>query len=72
MQHFNEFDADNDPYNEHDFGAFDVGGVDEKLFWKIDYYALINGMPNFNFGSEDPSKADQTARVLTIMLASEY
>jgi len=62
---FNDFSADNDPYGEHDFGAFDHAG--EKIFWKIDYYD-----PNLEFGSEDPSDPDLTTRVLTIMLASEY
>ena len=62
---FNDFSADNDPYGEHDFGAFDHAG--EKIFWKIDYYDL-----DLQNGSEDPSDPDLTTRVLTIMLASEY
>jgi hypothetical protein len=33
---FDDFSEGNDPYGEHDFGAFDYGG--ERLFWKIDYY----------------------------------
>jgi hypothetical protein len=33
---FNEFNADNDPHCEHDFGSFELAG--EKLFWKIDLY----------------------------------
>ena len=32
---FDGFDADNDPYGEHDFGALQVDG--ERLFFKIDY-----------------------------------
>ena len=31
---FNAFTADNDPYGEHDFGSFELGGL--KRFWKID------------------------------------
>ncbi len=62
---FNDFSEDNDPYGEHDFGAFDHNG--EKIFWKIDYYD-----PDLKYGSEDPSDPNQTARVLTIMLANEY
>ncbi len=62
---FNDFNEDNDPHGEHDFGAIDHDG--EKIFWKIDYYA-----PDLEHGSEDPSDPGQTARVVTIMLANEY
>ena len=62
---FNDFTEDNDPYGEHDFGAFDYQG--EKIFWKIDYYDLDNC-----FMSEDPADPTITNRVLTIMLAEEY
>jgi hypothetical protein len=62
---FNDFNADNDPYNEHDFGAFDHAG--EKIFWKIDCYDR-----DLQYGSEDPSDPERTTRVLTIMLAEEY
>ncbi len=43
---FDGFDADNDPYGEHDFGALEVRG--ERLFFKIDYYdqALTNHSPD--------------------------
>ena len=62
---FDAFDQDNDPFAEHDFGAFDHAG--ERIFWKLDYYG-----PDMMSGSEDPSDPDVTRRVLTIMLASEY
>ena len=65
VQNYDDFSAGNDPYGEHDFGAFDYNG--QKIFWKIDYYAA--GMKR---GSEDPADPDQTIRVLTIMLAEEY
>jgi hypothetical protein len=65
VQQFDTFTEDNDPYGEHDFGAFTYEG--EKLFWKIDYYA-----PDMMHGSEDPADPAKTKRVLTIMLASEY
>lgn len=62
---FDQFDHDNDPHGEHDFGAFDHDG--QRIFWKIDYYA-----PDMMSGSEDPSDPEATKRVLTIMLASDY
>lgn len=65
VQTFNDFSTDNDPYGEHDFGAFDIDG--QRFFWKIDYYD-----PTLTFGSENPADPLQTKRVLTIMLADEY
>ena len=62
---FSEFTTDNDPYGEHDFGAFQIG--EERLFWKIDYYDRT-----LEFGSNDPADPAQTKRVLTIMLTEEY
>lgn len=64
---FDAFDESNDPYSEHDFGAFDVAGVG-KVFFKIDYY----GSAACDAGSEDPSDPAKSFRVLTIMLAEEY
>lgn len=65
VETFSDFTQDNDPYGEHDFGAFDHQGM--RIFWKIDYYDRA-----FTGGSEDPSDPAQTTRVLTIMLAEEY
>ena len=65
VQNFNDFNEDNDPYGEHDFGAFDY--KDEKILWKIDYYDL-----NHKYMSEDPSNPDITNRVLTIMTVYEF
>lgn len=62
---YNAFSEDNDPYGEHDFGAFEIEG--EKFFWKIDYYDL-----SLTGGSPDPADEFVTHRVLTVMLASEY
>ena len=64
---FNDFTED-DIHGEHDFGAFRMEGVPEKIFWKIDYYAD----KSCTVGSEDASDPAQCFRVLTIMLASEY
>jgi hypothetical protein len=62
---FSDFNAGNDPHNEHDFGALDRGDV--SYFWKIDYYAQ-----DFEMGSPDPADPHVTRRVLTIMRADEY
>ena len=62
---FDAFTADNDPYGEHDFGAFDTKLG--KINFKIDYYDKA-----LEYGSEDPSDPAVTTRVLTIMFASEY
>lgn len=63
---FDAFTPDNDPYGEHDFGAFDQPGAG-KIFWKIDYYDV-----DFRCHSPDPVDPKVTRRVLTIMLAEEY
>lgn len=65
VMEFDAFGPDNDPYGEHDFGAFDHNG--RKIFWKIDYYDQ-----SLEMGSDDPADPDKTRRVLTIMLAEEY
>ena len=65
VETFDDFSEDNDPYGEHDFGAFDHQG--KKIFWKIDCYD-----PTLTRGSEDPADPKQTCRVLTILLAEEW
>jgi hypothetical protein len=65
VQQHSRFTANSDPYGEHDFGSFNLGG--EHLFWKIDHYDR-----ELAFGSEDPSNPAVTRRIMTIMLASEY
>jgi hypothetical protein len=65
VQAFDQFDADNDPYGEHDFGAVEVGGL--RVFWKIDCYDRA-----LTFASPDPADPAVTCRVLTVMLADEY
>ncbi len=59
---YDDFCNANDPYEEHDFGAFEAEG--HTIFFKIDLYEepgvkSKNGEPVVN-------------RVLTIMLADEY
>ena len=65
VSEFDAFTPDNDPHQEHDFGALDVRG--ERVFFKLDYYDL-------SMTAHSPDAADPTVtrRVLTIMLASEY
>src|SRR5665213_3149399 len=62
---FDAFSGDNDPYGEHDFGNFELAG--HRFFFKIDYYES-----GLEFGSDDPTDAAKTKRVLTLMLAEEY
>lgn len=66
VQNFNDFNEDNDPYGEHDFGSFDYKG--EKILWKIDYYDRFNS----HFASENPADPSVTNRIMTIMFADEY
>ena len=63
VQNFADFNADNDPYGEHDFGS--IVWYQEKTYWKIDYYdqALQYW--------QDPLSPD-CRRVLTVLLAREY
>ena len=62
---FDNFDEGNDPYNEHDFGAFDYKG--HKIFWKIDNYDQ-----KFLYLSPNACNPRLTNKVLTIMYAEEY
>ena len=62
---FSDFNADNDPRKEHDFGAFTLAG--RRFFFKIDAYDKA-----MQYGSDDPADPAKTTRVLTIMLAEEY
>lgn len=62
---FDAFTPDNDPYQEHDFGAFDEGGT--RVFWKIEYFdAEMEG------ASLDAADLEVTTRVMTVMLAEEW
>ncbi|SFM11408.1 DUF3768 domain-containing protein, partial [Methylorubrum salsuginis] len=62
---FDRFDADNDPFGEHDFGALEAAG--ERVFFKIDYFDRAG-----RFASPDPADTSVTTRVLTVLLAREY
>lgn len=63
VRSFDNFNEDNDPYGEHDFGSLEW--EDNKVFWKIDYYDTAFKMWC------DPLSPD-CERVLTVMLAEEY
>lgn len=67
VQTFSDFNEDNDPHGEHDFGSINLPGID-RVFWKIDYYDRNSD----HMGSVDPADPTVTRYVLTIMLASEY
>lgn len=62
---YDEFNAANDPYAEHDFGSIEHNG--HRICFKMDYYD-----PNLEYGSEDPADPEQTVRVMTVMFAHEY
>jgi hypothetical protein len=62
---YDDFCHANDPYEEHDFGAFEADG--QTIFFKIDYFDTT-----LTYHSPDPSDGTVTERVITIMLADEY
>ena len=62
---YDDFCHANDPYEEHDFGSFEVDGL--RIFFKIDYLDKA-----LTFHSSDPADPSVTERVITIMLAEEY
>ena len=62
LRRYDEFDSDNDPYGEHDFGMLTVRG--HEFLFKIDLYEE----PFVNSGNEEK----MITRILTIMLAEEY
>jgi hypothetical protein len=62
---FDNFNEDNDPHGEHDFGLIEDGDV--RCLWKIDYYDT-----DMELMSPDPADSSVTTRVLTVMLAEEY
>ncbi|WP_120632615.1 DUF3768 domain-containing protein [Ruegeria sp. EL01] len=62
---FDVFSPDADPYALHEMGVITVQG--ETVWWRIDLYDC-----DYAYGADVPSDPDQTRRVLTILLPSEY
>jgi hypothetical protein len=62
---YDDFCHQNDPHEEHDFGAFEADG--NTIFFKIDYYDRT-----LTHHSSDPADPTVTRRVITVMLAEEY
>ena len=63
IEQFSNFNENNDPYGEHDFGSLVWHG--KKVFWKIDYYDQDR---KYGLDPLDP----KCRRVITVILASEY
>ena len=62
---FDDFNADNDPYEEHDCALLTVCGV--RILWKIEYFDRTR-----TYHSPDPACPKLTVRVMTVMRADEY
>ena len=62
---FDDFCHDNDPYEEHDFGVFEVEG--HRIAFQIDYF---DG--RLELDPPDLPHRHVTTRVITIMLSDEY
>ena len=65
VQHFSDFNKNNNIYGERDFGKFAF--KDDVIIWKIDYYDK-----NYRFMSENPADPTITNRVLTILTSEEF
>lgn len=62
---FDGFDADSDPQGWHEMGVIEF--EDMTVWFKIDLYDV-----DYQYGSPEPSDPEQTRRVLTLLLPSEY
>lgn len=67
---FDQFNSDNDPHGEHDFGSFEIAG--QRFFFKLSYYDRQAFESGAEIGSENPADSNTTLRSLCIMLAEEY
>ncbi len=62
---FNDFNEENDPHQERDYGSFDH--CDREFWFKIDYYDL-----KLEMASPDPADPAVTKRIMTIGLAQDW
>jgi len=62
---FDGFNADSDPQGWHEMGVIDLDGT--TVWFKLDLYDV-----DYQYGSPEPSDLEQTRRVLTLLLPSEY
>src|SRR3546814_11195083 len=65
VRDYDNFDIDNDPYGERDYGIFEFESA--TRYWKIDYYDRALAV-----GSENPSDPNDKTRVLTNPLAEGF
>jgi hypothetical protein len=62
---FKDFNEENDPAEEHDYGSFDH--CDREVWFKIDAYNLT-----MDAVSEDPADPAKTKRIMTVGLAQDW
>jgi len=62
---FDGFNADSDPQGWHEMGVIEFDGA--TVWFKLDLYDV-----DYQYGSPEPSDPEQTRRVLTLLLPSEY
>lgn len=65
IKNFDNFNEDNDPYGEHDYGSVEHDGL--TIMWKIEYYDM-----SLKCSSDDPSDPKKCRRIITLMLSEEY
>lgn len=61
-----DFNIDNDPYGEHDFGA--IRHKAALVFWKIEYYSD----ETCRYDTSTPHDPEKCFRVMTVMLTDEW
>jgi hypothetical protein len=67
------FSAGEDPFNERDFGVFELSigsgksAIAHQIAWKIDYYDN-----NLELNSPDPANPALTCRIITVSIEGEF